>query len=87
MFQFNNYYFFCARSYMLSNIFISDVLQWTPTYGRAKAGRPARTYIEQLCEDTGYSPKDQPEAMNDKEKWRERARVIRVNGMTWWWWG
>ena len=24
-----------------------------PTYGRAKAGRPARTYIQQLCEDTG----------------------------------
>ena len=24
---------------------ISDVLLWTPTYGRAKAGRPARTYI------------------------------------------
>ena len=35
---------------------ISDVLQWTPTYGRAKAGRPARTYIQQLCEDTGCSP-------------------------------
>ena len=32
---------------------ISDVLLWTPTYGRAKAGRPARTYIQQLCEDTG----------------------------------
>ena len=36
---------------------ISDVLQWAPTYGRAKAGRSARTYIQQLCEDTGYSPK------------------------------
>ena len=24
---------------------ISDVLLWTPTYGRAKAGRTARTYI------------------------------------------
>ena len=24
---------------------ISDVLLWTPTYGRAKAGWPARTYI------------------------------------------
>ena len=34
---------------------ISDVLLWTPTYGRAKAGRPARTYIPQLCEDTGCS--------------------------------
>ena len=28
---------------------ISDVLLWTPTYGCAKAGRPARTYIQQLC--------------------------------------
>ncbi len=26
---------------------ISNVLLWTPTYGRAKAGRPARTYIQQ----------------------------------------
>ena len=35
---------------------ISDVLQWTPSYGRAKTERPARTYIQQLCEDTGCSP-------------------------------
>ena len=34
---------------------INDVPQWTPTYGRAKAGRPARTYIQQLCEDMGCS--------------------------------
>ena len=65
---------------------ISDVLLWTPTYGRAKAGRPARTYIQQLCEDTGCSPEDQPEAMNDREKWRERVRYIRAGGTTWWWW-
>ena len=26
---------------------ISDVVLWTPAYGRAKAGRPARTYIQQ----------------------------------------
>ena len=31
---------------------IRDVLLWTPTHGRAKAGRPARTYIQQLCENT-----------------------------------
>ena len=35
-----------------------------PTYGRAKAGRPAQTYIQQLCEDTGCSSEDLPEAMN-----------------------
>ena len=65
---------------------ISDVLLWTPTYGRAKAGRPARTYIQQLCEDTGCNPEDLPEAMNDREKWRERVRDIRAGGTTWWWW-
>ena len=52
---------------------ISDVLLWTPTYGCAKAGRPARTYIQQLCEDTGCNPEDLPEAMNDREKWQERV--------------
>ena len=61
---------------------ISDVLLWTPTYGSAKAGRPARTYIQQLCEGTGCSPEDLPEAMNDREKWRERVRYIRATS-TW----
>ena len=55
---------------------ISGVLLWTPTYDWAKAGRPARTYIQQLCEDTGCSPEDLAEAMNDREKWRERIRDI-----------
>ena len=62
---------------------ISDVLLWTPTYGWAKAGRPVWTYIQQLCEDMGCSPEDMSEAMNDREKWRERVRDIRA---TWWWW-
>ena len=65
---------------------ISDVLLWTPAYGQAKAGRPARIYIQQLSKDTGCSPEDLPEAMNDREKWRERVRDIRASGTTWWWW-
>ena len=53
-----------------------------PHMVQAKAGRPARTYIQQLCEDTGCSPEDLPEAMNDREKWRERVKDIRDIGMT-----
>ena len=64
---------------------IRDVLLWTPSYGQAKAGRPARTYIQQLCEDTGCSLEDLPETMNDREKCRERVRDIRASGTTWWW--
>ena len=47
--------------------------------------RPARTYIQQLCEDTGCNPEDLPEAMSDREKWRETVRDIRADGATWWW--
>ena len=65
---------------------IRDVLLWTPTHGRAKAGRPARTYIQQLCEDTVCCPEDLPRAMNDREEWRERVRDIRATSATWWWW-
>ena len=65
---------------------IRDVLLWIPTHGRAKAGRPARTYIQQLCEDTGCCPEDLPRAMNDREEWRERARDIRAASTIWWWW-
>ena len=61
---------------------ISDALLWALTYGRAKAGRPARTYIQQLCEYTGCSPEDLPEAMNNREKLRERVRDIRAGGTT-----
>ena len=59
-----------------------DVILWTPAYGQAKAGRPARTYIQQLCEDTGCIPEDLPEAMNDREKWRERVRDIFASSTT-----
>ena len=65
---------------------IRDVLLWTPTHGRAKAGRPARAYIQQLCEDTGCCPEDLPRAMNDREEWRERVRDIRATSAIWWWW-
>ena len=66
---------------------ISDILLWTPSRGRAKVGRPARTYIQQLCADTKCSLEDLPVAMDDREGWRERVREIRAGGVTsWWWW-
>ena len=58
---------------------MGDVLLWTPSHGRVKAGRPARTYIQQFCEDTGCSPKDIPKAMNNRERW---VRNIRADSTT-----
>ena len=73
----------CRRS---KDELISDVLLWTPAYGQAKVGRPAWTYIQQLCEDTGCRPEDQPKVMNNREEWRERVRDICASSTTWWWW-
>ena len=64
---------------------ISDVLQWTPTYGWAKAGWPARTYIQQLCEDTDVALK------TCQRRWTtgrsgERGSGISMLSAWWWWW-
>ena len=72
----------CSRN---KDELISDILLWTSSHGRAKVGRPARTYIQQLSADTGCIPEDPPEAIDDREGWRERVRDIRASCATWWW--
>ena len=56
-----------GHSWRSKDEIVSDVLLCTPAYGQSKAGRQARTYIQQLCDDTGCNPEDLPEAMNDRE--------------------
>ena len=45
---------------------ISDNLRWNSTHGRTSVGRPASTYLHQLCADTGCSLEDLPKAMDDR---------------------
>ena len=54
----------CWRS---RNELISDLLQRTPSHGRAKARLPAWTYLQHLCEDTGCSPENQPKVRGGKK--------------------
>ena len=37
---------------------VSDVLLWTSTHGYISVGRPAKTYIHQLCAYTEYHLED-----------------------------
>ena len=64
---------------------VSDMFQWTPSHGRAKAGQPARTYIQQLCADTWCSLEDLLGTMDNRNGWRGRVREIRAGCTTWWW--
>ena len=65
---------------------MNEVLLWTPSHWRASVGRPARTYLQQLCMDIGCSLEDLPNAMDDRDEWQGWIREIRASGMTWWWW-
>ena len=65
---------------------ISDVILWVPSHRRASVGWLTRTYLQQLCRDTGCCLEDLPDAMNDGDEWRDRVREIHASSMTWWWW-
>ena len=64
---------------------ISNILLWTPSHIRAKAERLTRTYIQQLCADTGCNLEDLPGAMDDRAGWWKRVRKIHAGGTIWWW--
>ena len=49
---------------------ISDIFRRTSSHRRAKVGRQARNYIQQLFADTGCSMEDLPGVMDDKRSGR-----------------
>ena len=73
----------CRRS---RDELISGILLRTPSHGQAKVGRPARTYIQQLCANIGCSLENLPGVMDDRDGWRESVREINGSSATWWWW-
>ena len=56
----------CCRS---KDKLISDVLLWTPLHGHASVDQLTRTYIQQLCTDTGCSLEDLSGAIYDRNEW------------------
>ena len=73
----------CRRS---EDELISDVLQWTPHMAEQKQDDLLEQTYSSCVRIRDVALKTWPEAMNDREKWRERIRDIRASGTTWWWW-
>ena len=49
-----------------------QLLSWEPTHGKRAYGRPRRTFIDQLVDDTELQ-KDLANAMNDREHWKSKV--------------
>ena len=57
----------------------SDVLLWQPSHGRQAPGRPKKTYVDQLTDDTGCRIEELPNAMNDRSSWKKRVIDCRAS--------
>ena len=65
---------------------IGNVLQWTPSHGRAGVGHPTWTYLQQLCKDTGCCLENLLNAMDDRNEWSGRVKEIHSRATTRWLW-
>ena len=49
---------------------VSKLVTWQPTQGRRTQGRPMKTYVDLLQDDTGYQTNEIETTMNDRRLWR-----------------
>ena len=56
----------------------SDTLLWQPTYRHTAVGRPAKTYVDQLQEDSGLEKADLATAMMNRNLWRKQVVEVRA---------
>ena len=58
----------------------SDLVLWQPQHGNRSRGSPAKTYIDQLRDDTDLLTTDEIKtAMNDREEWKKYVMDYRAN--------
>ena len=66
----------CCRS---KDEVASDLVLWQPQHGNRSRGLPAKTYIDQLRDDTDLLTIDEIKmAMNDREVWKKYVMDNRV---------
>ena len=58
---------------------VGDVLLWKPSHGKQSAGRPKKTYIDQMMDDTGCRLEELQNAMNDRNSWKKRVKECRAS--------
>ncbi len=66
----------CLRS---SGQVVSDLVLWTPMHGKRSVGRPTRTYVDLLCQDTGQTPAELKTCMEDRRVWRAISDVRQMS--------
>lgn len=61
---------FAGHCYRAKEECVSSVLMWKPQHGKRRVGRPAKTYLDLIEEDTGLKGEDLEAVMADRDVWR-----------------
>ena len=69
---------YAGHCYRSKDEVVSNLILWTTKRGKAKVGRPGKTYTKQLTEDADCQLEDLPRAMQDREYWRGRVNMVRA---------
>ena len=51
----------------------SNLVLWTPNHGKRGRGRPARTFVQQLRDDTGLQEREMASLMLSRDQWKIQA--------------
>ena len=74
---------FAGHCWRSKDEIVSDLLLWAPKHGYTKTGKPHKTYISQLMQDTGCQPEELGTAMEDRDDWGRRVTLVRASSPPW----
>ena len=60
---------------------VHKLLLWEPNHGKRSRGRPAKTYVDQLKEDTQLEKEELKAAMQDRNVWRRFVMNVRLRSI------
>ena len=58
---------FCGHCWRSKDEIVHQLLLWEPTHGKRARGRPAKTFIDQIVEDTGIRKEELAQSMDDRK--------------------
>ena len=67
---------------MYTYMYIVHVLLWTTKHGQSYRGRPAKTFVDQMVEDTECEEEELINLMNNMDEWNTRVLECRESS-TW----
>ena len=62
---------FVGHCYRSEEEIIKYVSLWTPNHGTTKLGRPRKTYVKQLCDDTGITTYEIKTEIQVRTTWKK----------------